>query len=89
MDQIIFFIFYFRLNAFLLDLFHHKPRGIFSILNDECKFQKPSMQNFAGNLKNAWENNKFSITWNLHGKKDNTIFLIHHFSSDVRYSTVC
>lgn len=73
----------------ILDLFHHKSRGIFSLLNDECKFQNPSMQNFASNLKSLWEKDKTSITWNFNGQNVKTTFSIRHFSSDVRYSTVC
>lgn len=82
MDQISYVI-------FLSDLFHHKSRGIFSILNDECKFQKPSMENLASNLRNAWDKHESLITWNFCSKKENINFLIRHFSSDVRYSTVC
>lgn len=70
----------------ILDLFH---RGIFSVLNDECKFQHPSMQNFVSNLKSACQKNETAITWNFSGPKSENTFLIRHFSSDVRYSTVC
>lgn len=72
----------------ILDLFDHKSRGLFSILNDECKFKSPSTQNFASNLKNAWEKPGTLITWNFCGQKSETTFVIRHFSSDVRYSTV-
>lgn len=85
----IYLVQYYAFPLQILDLFHHKSRGIFSILNDECKLQNPSMQNFGSNLKNSWEKAETSITWNFRGQHSETTFLIRHFASEVRYSTVC
>lgn len=73
---------------FVLDLFHHESKGIFALLDDECKLLKPTNINFALNLKNKWEKDPVSIMWNASGQISANIFTIRHFSSDVRYSTV-
>lgn len=75
----------------MLDAFHNKTKGIFTLLNDECTLKTPSIDNFTNSLKNAWREEKSSpISWNVLGQKskDNP-FLIRHFTNDVVYSTVC
>lgn len=66
------------------DLFHNKPKGLFTLLNDECALQRPSMKNFDCNLRNAWKNDMAApISWT------SDAFAIRHFTNDVIYSTVC
>lgn len=88
-------VFRFYTNIYLyifsiLDLFHDKTKGLFTLLNDECTLQKPSIGNFESNLKNAWEKNMIApISWDIRGQKTTgNIFLIRHFTNDVIYSTV-
>lgn len=78
---------------FYLDLFDHKSRGIFSLLNDECKIAQPNVQNFTTNLRSIYENQKSdtidpnlkAIHW-LHSPEN--AFVIRHFAGNVRYTTV-
>lgn len=84
------FAYYFRTSCLFSDLFDHKSIGIFSLLNDECKLRKPSVENFGSNLKNSWGTQKMSpIKWINPRKKSEDTFLISHFTSDVQYATVC
>lgn len=77
--------------SYNIDICHNKTRGLFTLLNDECVLQKPSIENFANNLKNAWQKDAGApISWNINGKKSpGNVFLIRHFTNDVIYSTVC
>lgn len=75
-------------KLFFSDLFHNKTKGIFTLLTDECRLQKPSVGNFSRNLM-EWEKDlNAPISWNIRGRKSESIFLIRHFTSDVTYSTV-
>lgn len=62
------------------------------MINNECILQRPSVENFSNNLKNAWHRhlNTAPISWNIRGQqsKGNNIFTIRHFANDVIYSTV-
>lgn len=72
-----------------LDLFDNKSIGIFSLLDDECKFRNPSVKNFACKLKSSWITPKMvPINWNNPRQKSDDTFLIRHFTSDVHYATV-
>lgn len=74
----------------ILDLFHNKQSGLFTLLNDECTFQNPSTDNFDSKLRSAWQRNvNTPISWNTRGRnpKENR-FVIRHFTNDVVYSTV-
>lgn len=65
--------------------------GLFTLLNDQCTIQNPSIEDFTNNLKKAWQKDKTGpISWKSNGRmsKEN-IFIIRHFTSDVIYSTVC
>lgn len=52
--------------------------------------RNPSMTNFARSLKNSWEKQtKAPIKWSTLVQTPETTFVIRHFTSDVRYATVC
>lgn len=71
----------------ILDLFDNKIKGVFAILNDECTYQRPSIENFGTNLKNAYKNDTSApISWDIHGKKSKeNMFVIRHFTNEVIY----
>lgn len=77
-------------SSFILDVFHNKTKGIFTLLNDECILKSPSIENFANSLKSAWkEDNNSPISWEIRRQKSNeNMFSIRHFTNDVTYSAV-
>lgn len=83
-----------NINYFLFhpELFDHKSKGIFSLLDDESKVREPSVQNFTSKLRSVWDNHSDVADLNLrainllHTPKNT--FTIRHFAGVVRYSTV-
>lgn len=73
-----------------LDLFHNKSKGLFTLLNDECALQRPSVENFKNMLKIAWQRDVAApISWVIRQKNSNEdVFLIRHFTDNVIYSSV-
>lgn len=73
---------------YILDVFHHKSKGIFTLLNDECTLKRPSIENFANRLKNAWKRDESTpVLWDQKSREN--MFLIRHFTNNVTYSMVC
>lgn len=78
---------------FFLELFDHKLKGIFPILNDECKVREPNVENFTLKLRSSPHNPKLdeansslrAINWPRNSKN---AFIIRHFAGNVLYSTV-
>lgn len=67
-----------------LDIFDNQPKGIFSLLDDECKLSSSDVPSFTAKVKKYW---------NDHPKFENSMlvpygFTIQHFAKKVSYSTV-
>lgn len=73
-------------NQDCLDLIEHKQRGIFAMLDDECKLPGASDEKFAARLYKAYDGNKrFSTTA---AYKRDSKFCVEHYAGPVVYSTV-
>lgn len=74
---------------FKLDIFDHKTKGIFSLLNDECIRSDSSTEKFTAKVCSIWNGNESFSSSNEQGRSTTQCFIIRHFSCNVSYSTVC
>lgn len=59
-------------------------KGIFNLLDDECKMPKSSSMYFTDNVIKNWKGNKHVAI----RKTGSAGFIIRHFAQDVVYNTV-
>lgn len=71
-------------NALVLDLFDHEQRGIFTLLEDECKRRIPSTMNLMQILNTTCCQNAMFTS----SKTEATDFLVRHTTKNVVYSSV-
>jgi myosin heavy subunit len=73
---------YFRDNKECVDLFEKRPLGIFSLLDEECRFPQATDQTLLSKLHKHHENNTCYIIPKFGSNKS---FIIKHFAGDVEY----
>lgn len=78
-----------------LDFFEHKTKGLFCLLEDECKLPKPSNERFLETVLNVCKEHQAFVLpkrsfQKSTSKTPSTVyeFVIRHFSRDVTYSAV-
>lgn len=69
-----------------LDVFDHKTLGIFTLLEDECKKQKPKSEHFISQFRterSKYPNPRLSLPPTVENE-----FVVRHFAKDVQYNMV-
>lgn len=77
---------------FILDVFDHKLKGIYPLLDDECEVRESNVQNFTSKLRDVLNNSLDGTNLNFPAinwlRQTDNSFIIRHFAGDVKYSTV-